>query len=109
MQQFEDVARHTKEGEAEDSPWLALTAHLRTFTAQLEFHEPPEHASLRQRAEAAVARALAEGNADDRRALAERLCVAADAHVAGQRPGSSALALAARLHTLAERLEAGDV
>jgi len=60
---------------------------------------------LRQRAEAAVARALAEGGPEERAALAVKLAVTADAYASGQPPGSPAQALAADLRALAERLD----
>ena len=60
---------------------------------------------MRERAEAAVTKVLAEGSAEECSALATRLRVAADAYTAGQRPGSPALALATHLRALAERLE----
>jgi hypothetical protein len=83
---------------------LALAAHLRTLMARLEPRDPPEYAELRARAEAAVTRALAEGSAEDRAALAEKLTVTADAYASGQSPVSAAARLAAYLCALAEQL-----
>jgi hypothetical protein len=104
IDQLEAQARWAEDGESESSPYLALAAHLRALKARLEPGELPEHAELRARAEAAVARALAEGNAEDRAALAERLTVTADAYAGGQPPGCPAARLADNLRALAEQL-----
>ena len=102
-QQLEDVARQVEQG---DASWRALAGHLRTLKARLEHAEPPEHAELRQRAESAVARALAEGTPDERAALAEKLRVTADTYAGGQPTGSPGQALATDLRALAARLGA---
>ncbi len=99
-----EIAQQAEDGETDGSPWLVLAAHLRTLMARLDADEPPEYVALRQRAEAAVSGALAEGNPEDRAALAQKLTVTADAYAGGQSPDSPAATLAAHLRTLAERL-----
>jgi tetratricopeptide (TPR) repeat protein len=107
--QLEERARWAEEGEAEDSPYLALAAHLRTLVAQLDIpDEAQELAALLQRAQAATDRARAEGDASTCAALAERLVVTADAYAGGEKPGSQRHNLAVHLRTLAAQLIATD-
>lgn len=61
-------------------------------------------AEIEQQAQAKVEQALAEGTAEERATLIERLEVAATAYAAGQVEGSPYLALAERLRGLAARL-----
>ena len=63
---------------------------------------------LRTRAMAAVARTMAEGSADERTALAEKLTVTADAYASGQPPGSPAARLADDLRALVAHLRSAE-
>ncbi len=103
-----EIAQQAEDGETDGSPWLVLAAHLRTLMARLEPREPSTYAELRARAEAAATRALAEGSAEDRADLAERLTAIADNYAGKQPTYSPAARLADDLRVLVAHLRSAE-